>query len=116
MSEAKRLRDVPLYVMVSQAEYEQIQGRMAIVGTNNMGAFIRKLALNGYVLHVDLSPVREIVSLQRYCANNMNQIAKKVNTYNKVYSGEITALQKDYTALWEPLADLLKQLGEIVKM
>ena len=116
MSQAKRLRDVPLYVMVSQAEYAQIQARMTEAGTNNMGAFIRKLALNGYVLHVDLSPVREIVSLQRYCANNMNQIAKKVNTYNKIHSGEIAALQKDYAALWEPLADLLMQLGEIVKM
>ena len=116
MSKSKRLRDVPLYVMVSQAEYEQIQERMVEAGTNNMGAFIRKLALNGYVLHVDLSPVREIVSLQRYCANNMNQIAKKVNIYNKIHSGEIAALQKDYTALWEPLIDLLKQLAELIKM
>ena len=116
MSKAKRARDMPLYVMVSQPEYEQIQERMAEVGTNNMGAFIRKLALNGYVLHVDLSPVREIVSLQRYCANNMNQIAKKVNIYNKIHSVEIAALQQDYTSLWKPLADLLKQLAEIIKM
>ena len=116
MSKAKRTRDIPLYVMVSQDERELIQERMAEVGTNNMGAFIRKLALNGYVLHVDLSPVRELVSLQRRCANNMNQIAKKVNIYNSIHSGDIASLRKDYAALWEPLADLLRQLAEVVKM
>jgi hypothetical protein len=46
----------------------------------------------------------------------MNQIAKKVNIYNKIHSGEIAALQQDYAALWKPLADLLKQLAEIIKM
>jgi len=81
-----------------------------------MSAFIRKMALNGYVLHVDLSPVRDLVSLQRRCSNNMNQIAASVNTYGGIYPQEITALQKDYAALWEPLADLLKQLSEVVKM
>ena len=113
---AKRIRDIPLYVRVTQAEYEQIQERMAEAGTTNMAAFIRKMALKGYVLHVDLSPVQEIVSLQRRCSNNLNQIARNVNTYGVVYSHEITALQRDYNALWEPLSDLLKQLAEIVKM
>ena len=113
---AKRTRGIPLYVMVSQAEYEQIQQRMAEAGTINMGAFVRKMALNGYVLHVDLSPVKELVSLQRRCANNLNQIAVNVNTHDGVYPQEIVALQNDYAALWEPLSDLLKQLAEVVKM
>jgi len=111
----KRARDVPLYVMVSQEEHGQIQDRMAEAGTTNMGAFIRKMALNGYVLHVDLSPVRELVSLQRRCANNLNQIAISVNTYGGVHKQEIAALQRDYDALWGPLSDLLRQLAEIVK-
>lgn len=89
---------------------------MAEAGTKNMAAFVRKMALNGYVLHVDLAPVKELVSLQRRCSNNLNQIAMSVNTYGGIYPQEITALQKDYAALWEPLSDLLKRLAEIVKM
>lgn len=116
MSNPKRARDVPLYVRVSQAEYDLIQERMAEAGTTNMAAFIRKLALNGYVLNVDLSPVRELVSLQRRCAANMNQVAIGVNTYGGIYPQEIKALQDDYAALWGPLSDLLKQLAELVKM
>jgi hypothetical protein len=75
VSKPNRVRDVPLYVRVSQAEYDLIQERMVEAGITNMAAFIRKLALNGYVLHVDLSPIRELVSLQRKCSNNLNQIA-----------------------------------------
>jgi hypothetical protein len=102
--------------MVSQAEYDLIQERMTEAGTANMGAFVRKMALNGYVLHVDLSPVRELVSLQRRCSNNLNQIATGVNTYGGIYPQEIQALQNDYAALWKPLAALIGQLGEIVKL
>ena len=111
----KRERDIPMYVMVSQPEYERIQMRMSEAGTSNMGAFVRKMALNGYVLHVDLSPVKELVSLQRRCANNLNQVAASVNTYGGVYPQELKKLQSDYAALWGPLSDLLKQLAEIVK-
>ena len=116
MGKPNRARDIPLYVRVSQAEYGSIRERMSEAGTINLAAYIRKMALNGYVLHVDLSPVRELVSLQRRCSNNMNQIAVSANTNGGVYPHEITALQKDYAALWEPLSSLIKQLTEIVKM
>jgi hypothetical protein len=110
VSAKKRKRGVPLYVWVSEAEYDTIRRRMEEMGTENLSAYIRKMALNGYVLHVDLSPVRELVSLQRRCANNMNQIAIHANTYG-VYPQEIAALQKDYADLWGQMNGVLKQLA-----
>ena len=115
-SKPKRARDVPIYFMVSQVEYELIHERMAEAGISNMGGFIRKMSLNGYVLHVDLSPVKELASLQRRCANNLNQIAVNVNMHGGIYPQELAALQKDYAALWKPLSELIKQLAEIVKL
>lgn len=112
----ERRRPIHLHVMVSEEEQAMIQERMAEVGIRNMGAYMRKMALNGYVLHVDLSPVRELVSLQRRCSNNLNQVAIQANTYGGVYPEDIKSLQKDYAALWGPLADLLKQLTEIVEL
>ena len=90
-----------------------IADRMVEAGISNMGAYMRKMALNGYVLHVDLSDIRELVSLQRRCANNLNQVAIQANTYGGIYPEEITQLQKDYAALWEPLSDLLKKLSAV---
>lgn len=114
MAGKKRRRPIHLHVMVSEEELGQIKGRMAEAGIRNTGTYIRKMALNGYVLHVDLAPVRELVSLQRLCSNNLNQVAIQANTYGGIYPEDIKTLQKDYTDLWDPLSDLLKKLSEIV--
>ena len=111
----KRRRFVHLHVMVTPEELEQIHERMAEAGIRNTGAYVRKMSLNGYVLHVDFEPVRELVSLQRRCSNNLNQVAVHANTYG-VYPSEIAALQKDYADLWEPLSELLKKLSEVVEL
>ena len=111
----KRRRCVHLHVMVTPEEQVLIGERMAEAGISNMGAYMRKMALNGYVLHVDLSDIRELLSLQRRCANNLNQVAVHANTYG-IYPSEITALQKDYADLWEPLSELLKKLSAVVEM
>lgn len=115
MSAQKRKRGIHLHVMVSEDELDTIHQRMAEAGITNAGAYIRKMALNGYVLNVDLAPVRELVSLQRRCANNLNQVAIHANTYG-VYPSEITALQKDYAQLWGRVSDVLKQLTAVVEL
>ena len=102
--------------MVSEEELALLQERMAEARVQNMGAFVRKMALNGYVLHVDLGPVRELVSLQRRCSNNLNQVAIQANTYGGVYPQDIAALQKDYADLWGPLSDLLEKLTQVVEL
>ena len=102
--------------MVTEDELAQIQRRMAEAGITNAGAYMRKMALNGYILHVDLAPVKELVSLQRRCANNLNQVAIQANTYGGIYPEEIAQLQKDYAALWEPLSDLLKKLSAVTEL
>ncbi|MEA4933875.1 MAG: plasmid mobilization relaxosome protein MobC [Lawsonibacter sp.] len=111
----QRRRPVHLHVMVSEEEQALIAQRMTEAGIRNMGAYMRKMALNGYVLNVDRAPVRELVSLQRLCSNNLNQVAIQANTYGGVYPEEIKTLQKDYAALWEPLSELLKMLSKIIK-
>lgn len=112
----KRRRCVHLHVMVTPEEQALIRERMAEAGIFNMGAYMRKMALNGYVLHVDLSDIREMVSLQRRCANNLNQVAIHVNTYGGIYPVEIKALQRDYADLWGPLSNLIKKLSTIISM
>ena len=101
--------------MVTPEEQELIYERMAEAGIQNMGAYMRKMALNGYELHVDLADVRELVSLQRRCANNLNQVAIHANTYG-IYPSEIAALRKDYADLWGPLSVLIKKLSEVVEL
>ena len=73
------------------------------------------MALNGYVLHVDLSP-----SGNWYRSSVGAPISKPggdpANTYGGIYPEEIKALQRDYETLWEPLSDLLKKLSAVVEL
>ena len=112
----KRIRSTSVCVWLSPDEQTKIRERMADVGIRNLSAYMRKMALNGYVFHVDLAPVKEIVSLQRRCANNLNQIAVRLNTCGGVYPEEIKVLQKGYMDLWGPLSDLLEKLSEVVAL
>ena len=82
--------------MVTPEEQELIYERMAEAGIQN-------------------ADVRELVSLQRRCANNLNQVAIHANTYG-IYPSEIAALQKDYADLWGPLSVLIKKLSEVVEL
>jgi hypothetical protein len=108
-----RRRDIHLHVMVTAEELAGIRERMDEAGITNAGAYMRKMALNGYILHVDLSPVKELVSLQRRCANNLNQVAIHTNMYG-IYPEEIAGLQRDYEKLWEQVSNVLKELSELV--
>lgn len=103
---ARRKRDRHLHVMVTADVLEQIQKRMAEAGITNAGAYMRKMALNGYILHVDLAPVRELVSLRRRCSNNLNQVAVHAHTYG-VYPEEIEGLKQDYSRMWEMVSAVL---------
>ena len=115
VTKPKRARDIPLYIRVSQAEHDLIQERMTEAGTTNLTAFVRKMALNGYVLHVDLSPVKELVSLQRRCSNNLNQVAKRANETRNIYEADIEDLRRQYDTLWEAADKILKGLAKIIK-
>ena len=75
-----RKRNVHLHVMVTPDELAAIHERMAEVGISNAGAYVRKMALNGYILHIDLAPVKELISLQRRCSNNLNQVAMRITS------------------------------------
>ncbi len=83
MAAKKRRRPIHLHVMVSEDEQVQIQERMAQAGIRNMGAYMRRMALCGYVLQIDLAPVRELVSLQRRCSNNLRAYPQ-IRRYDKI--------------------------------
>ena len=110
-----RKRNVHLHVMVTPDELAAIHERMAEAGISNAGAYVRKMALNGYILHIDLAPVKELISLQRRCSNNLNQVAIHAHTYG-VYPEEIDGLKRDYEKLWGEVSKVLRELSEVATL
>ena len=75
----KQKRNILLKVRVTPEERGLIEKKMAQLGTDNMAAYMRKMAIDGYVVKLDLPELRELVSLLRYFSNNLNQLTRLAN-------------------------------------
>lgn len=88
-----REKDQMLHFRVSKAELDIIRQKMQEVGVCNMGAYLRKMAMDGYCIRLDLGDLKKVVSLMRYASNNLNQYARKANETGSVYLEDIQDLQ-----------------------
>ena len=109
----KRKRRVKLMTRVTEEEYAQIQARMALVGTDNLSAFLRKLALDGRIVLLDMDEIKTLVSLLRRTSANVNQIAKRVNATSRVYENDLAEIQNRLGEVWAALDDVLRKLAVI---
>ena len=78
---AKRKRDVPLLFWVSKQEKELIEEKMAQLGTDNLSAYLRKMAIDGLVVKLELPELREMISLLRYSSNNLYQLTRHAHMF-----------------------------------
>jgi len=108
-----REKDQILHFRVSKKELAQIKDKMAELGVRNMGAYLRKMALDGYCVKLDLGDVRELVRLLGICSNNLNQYAKIANQNGNIYKADIEDLQARTQELWRQMQELLARLSSI---
>ena len=110
---ANRTRPIRIEFCVSDYEHQLIKNKMAQLGTDNMGAYLRKMAINGYILHLDLPELPQMLSLLRNMSNNLNQLTKRVNASGNLYEGELTEISTQMSNLWEAMNLLLKRLATL---
>ena len=109
----KRRRPIHLHVMVSEEEQALIQQRMAEAGIRNMSAYIRKMALDGYCLNLDLPQLRRMAYLLQMCSNNLNQYAKAANENGRVYAADMEDLRQRLDELIDIGRKILARLAEL---
>ena len=106
-------RTIPLYFKVSPEEKEIIEKKMAQLGIHNQRAYLRKMAVDGYEVQVDMSDFKGLVAIPRNCANNFNQNAKRVNSTGNLYQEDVADLQERYRELWGAISTLLEKLNDL---
>lgn len=109
----KRRRTIPLMFYVTPEERDQIEAKMAQLGTNNMSAYLRKIAIDGYVVQLDLPELREMVSLLRYSSNNLNQLARRVHETGRVYAADMEDILQNQERIWQAASGILSRLAAI---
>ena len=106
-------RDEIIILRVSKAERERIRSKMKEAGIGNMSAYIRKMALDGYCLHLDLKELQRMAYLLQMCSNNLNQYAKRANECGKVYAADMEDLRQRLDELIDIGKQILSKLAEL---
>jgi len=108
-----RKRNIHFHLWATEEEAALIRSQFAKSGMTSLSAYFRKMAINGYHINIDLSDVRELVSLLRRSSNNINQMAKVANTTRSIFEADIKNLQRQYDKLWEAASEILRGLAKI---
>lgn len=87
--------------------------KMDEIGVKSLGAYLRKMALDGYCINLDLRDVKDFVSLLRRCSNNLNQYAKRANETGSIYQDDIKDVQERLDQVWEAAKEMLVHLSSI---
>ena len=103
-------RDQQLHFRVSKPELERIHSKMAELGILSIGAYLRKMALDGYAVRLDLQELSRMAYLLQMCSNNLNQYAKRANESGRVYQTVYQTDIEDLRGRLDELIDLAKQI------
>lgn len=106
-------RDKNLVVRLSSSELNRIRLKMKELEISSLSAYIRKMALDGYCVKLDLKDVKEMVSLLRRCSNNLNQYAKCANKTGNIYAEDIGDLKLRLDEIWNTAKEILARLSSI---
>lgn len=106
-------RSYCMKVRFTQKEKERIEQKMSDAGILSMAPYVRRMALDGICVRLDLKDIREVSTLLRQCSNNLNQYAKRANETGSIYAADIRDLQKRLDEIWELYRQSLLRLAAI---
>ena len=106
-------RDQQLHFRVSKPELERIRNKMEASGILSIGSYLRKMALDGYCLHLDLPQLRRMAYLLQMCSNNLNQYAKVANENGQIYTADLEDLRQRLDELIDIGRQILSRLAEL---
>ena len=107
----KRSREV--HFLASQEELERIRRKMEEAGIRSMGAYLRKMALDGYCIRLELGDLQKLLSLLRICSNNLNQYTRRAHETGNIYEMDIRDLQERMDEIWTEMKKVLVHLSSI---
>ena len=106
-------RNIRISVRLTEEEHRLLKEKMARIGVTNQEAFLRKMALDGLVIKLELPELKQMISLLRYTSNNINQIAKRLNESGRTYDTDLAEILEKQKQLWQLANDILMKLSRI---
>lgn len=113
MKKGSEKKTVRMQLVISQKEADLVKERMAELGITNLSAYLRKMAVDGYIIHLDTGDIQEMVRLLRICSNNLNQYARRANETGSIYAADVEDLRRRLDGLWDQMDRLLREFANI---
>ena len=109
----KEKRDETIILRLTKTEKNRIYEKMFSMGIRSLSAYIRKMALDGYCLNLDLPQLRRMAYLLQNCSSNLNQVAKRANESGQIYSADLSDLRTRLDELIDIGRQILSKLAEL---
>ena len=97
---ANRKRKIVLRCPVTEEERKLIEQKMAQLPTSQIGAYLRKMAIDGYIIYVDVKNIKQYIQELQAIGKNINQIARRVNSTTNIYKEDIEEIKKRLDEIW----------------
>lgn len=102
---AERTRPIRIEFCVTEQERQLIQSKMAQLGTKNMGAYLRKMAIDGYIIKVDYTQQKKLAAAVSRVTSNINQICRRINSTGHLYAEDVAELKERQAEIWSLLKE-----------
>lgn len=110
---ATRSRNIKLEFWVTEQERAMIEEKMAQLGIRNMSAYLRKMAIDGCIVNLDIPGLKEMVSLLRRSGNNLNQFARRAHETGRIYDADIEDIKQNQERLWQAASGILTAVAKL---
>ena len=101
----ERTRPIRIEFCVTEQERQLIRSKMAQLGTKNMGAYLRKMAIDGYIINVDYTQQKKLAAPVSRAASNINQICRRINSSGHLYTEDVSELKERQAEIWSLLKE-----------
>ena len=107
---ANRKRNIQIKFYVTEDEKRLIDEKMSQLPTRRYGAYLRKMAIDGYIIYTDTKDIQAMNKELQRIGRNINQIAKRVNSTSSIYMTDIEELKEDLQNIWRLQRTILSTL------
>jgi len=98
---ANRKRGIQMKFWVTEEEKTLIEEKMKLLPTQRYGAYLRKMAIDGYIIYTDTADIKEMNKALSAIGRNINQIAKRLNVGRAAYEADIQEIKERLDEIWQ---------------
>ena len=106
-------RNRQVHFLMTESEYKRLCEKTETLGIHNQAAYLRKVALDGYCIQLDLPELKKMIGLLGRCSNNLNQYAKKANQTGSIYEEDIRDLRNRLDQIYDLAEQILIRLNAL---